>query len=448
MHHNVVTEAQKQAGEHADQVNWETGQVLSYWDEMYNGVVTAWNWVRGIFGKDPLPLRGSVKENGRQALKRQNATLRAKGTPPGDRHLGGPAIVGEEGRELAYIPGQGVTMLGSRGPEFLDLPAGTSVLPNKYTESLLRMYGFPGYADGVGDFFNVFLKGTGAAWDFIKNKFSLGSNFPSWLTNLAGNPITSMGDMAKDALKNLFGDFTSSGAAGSGVQRWAGVAAQALMMTGQYTKANLDRLLYQMQTESGGNPQSINLWDSNAKRGIPSKGLMQVIDPTFRAYAMPGYNSIWDPLSNILASIRYSLARYGSLARAYQGHGYATGGEINSQQYAMLGENGYKEWVITSEPRYRSSNLDMWAAAGQALGVPTIPNVSTSNGYGASAATGLGVVVDRLNQVIDKFEEAINNPIYLEAALVADGRELGRASYKYVTEFQDKESGRKSRFGG
>jgi hypothetical protein len=82
-----------------------------------------------------------------------------------------------------------------------------------------------------------------------------------------------------------------------------------------------------MQQESGGNPRAINLWDSNAKRGTPSKGLMQVIDPTFRAYAMPGHNAdIWDPLSNILASERYAMARYGSLSAAYnKAGGYELG---------------------------------------------------------------------------------------------------------------------------
>lgn len=51
---------------------------------------------------------------------------------------------------------------------------------------------------------------------------------------------------------------------------------------------------------------------------------------TFRAYAMPGYASdIYDPLSNILASMRYALARYGSLSAAYnRAGGYAGGGEV------------------------------------------------------------------------------------------------------------------------
>ncbi|MBY8847199.1 hypothetical protein, partial [Streptomyces sp. SP2-10] len=35
--------------------------------------------------------------------------------------------------------------------------------------------------------------------------------------------------------------------------------------------------------ESGGNPNAQNNWDVNAQKGIPSKGLLQVIDPTFNA---------------------------------------------------------------------------------------------------------------------------------------------------------------------
>jgi hypothetical protein len=35
--------------------------------------------------------------------------------------------------------------------------------------------------------------------------------------------------------------------------------------------------------ESGGNPRSINLWDSNAKAGHPSMGLAQTIGPDVRA---------------------------------------------------------------------------------------------------------------------------------------------------------------------
>jgi uncharacterized protein YukE len=70
-----------------------------------------------------------------------------------------------------------------------------------------------------------------------------------------------------------------------------------------------------IEHESSGNPDAVNNWDSNAAAGTPSEGLMQTISPTFEAYALPGYNSnILDPVSNIVAGVRYAISRYGSLA--------------------------------------------------------------------------------------------------------------------------------------
>ncbi|CAM5696611.1 transglycosylase SLT domain-containing protein [Streptomyces californicus] len=40
--------------------------------------------------------------------------------------------------------------------------------------------------------------------------------------------------------------------------------------------------------ESSGNPNAVNDWDINARNGIPSKGLLQVIQPTFDAYHVKG----------------------------------------------------------------------------------------------------------------------------------------------------------------
>ncbi|WP_405420770.1 transglycosylase SLT domain-containing protein [Streptomyces erythrochromogenes] len=66
--------------------------------------------------------------------------------------------------------------------------------------------------------------------------------------------------------------------------------------------------------ESSGNPKAINLWDINARNGIPSKGLLQVIDPTFKAYHVPGTSlDSYDPVANITAACNYAAARYGSI---------------------------------------------------------------------------------------------------------------------------------------
>ncbi|MFE7774915.1 transglycosylase SLT domain-containing protein [Streptomyces sp. NPDC057445] len=69
-----------------------------------------------------------------------------------------------------------------------------------------------------------------------------------------------------------------------------------------------------LMRESSGDVFAINLWDSNAKAGIPSKGLMQVIDPTFRAYHVDGTSwDIYDPIANITAACNYAAKRYGSI---------------------------------------------------------------------------------------------------------------------------------------
>ncbi|MGP9039821.1 phage tail tape measure protein [Cytobacillus kochii] len=445
MHYDVIAEAQKQAGSHVDEVNWETGEVLSGWDSMYNGVLKAWNWVRGLFGKEPLAKRGTVKETGRQKQKRQNARLTsgyAIGTPS-TGHPGGPAIVGEEGPELAHIPGKGVTLLGLKGAEFhSNLPKGSSVLPNPLTENLLKSYGFPGYKDGIGDYFDVFLKGAGNVWDMVKKKFNLkDSIFPSWMKSHTGNPLAAIGDMATSSIKEMWDNwfsFDTESIKGSGVQRWSGVAAKALMMTGQYNKANLDRLLYQMKTESGGNPSAINLWDINAKRGIPSKGLMQVIDPTFRAYAHPGFNkNIYDPLSNILASIRYAVSRYGSLAKAYRGVGYETGGLINNDGLYRLAEGGWPEFVIPTDPSRRTDAMKLLALAGKQIQGNKRPNQLSGVGTHANESNELLNAVLEQNQILMSLLQSSRS---IESKPVLSEGDIGRAYDKYNANEQTKHS--------
>ncbi|RKN44875.1 transglycosylase SLT domain-containing protein [Streptomyces hoynatensis] len=66
--------------------------------------------------------------------------------------------------------------------------------------------------------------------------------------------------------------------------------------------------------ESSGNPRAINLWDINAKNGVPSKGLLQVIQPTFNRYHVEGTSwDLYDPVANIVAACNYAADRYGSM---------------------------------------------------------------------------------------------------------------------------------------
>jgi SLT domain-containing protein len=55
---------------------------------------------------------------------------------------------------------------------------------------------------------------------------------------------------------------------------------------------------------------------------------MQTIDSTFNAYMAPGHGDVWNPVDNIVAGVRYAIARYGSLENVpgvvavAEGHGY------------------------------------------------------------------------------------------------------------------------------
>ncbi|MCL7424204.1 MULTISPECIES: transglycosylase SLT domain-containing protein [unclassified Streptomyces] len=70
--------------------------------------------------------------------------------------------------------------------------------------------------------------------------------------------------------------------------------------------------------ESSGNQYAINNWDSNAAAGTPSKGLLQVIDPTFQAYHVAGTSfDPYDPVANITAACNYAAQRYGSIDNVF-----------------------------------------------------------------------------------------------------------------------------------
>ncbi|MFI9045666.1 transglycosylase SLT domain-containing protein [Streptomyces sp. NPDC053427] len=66
--------------------------------------------------------------------------------------------------------------------------------------------------------------------------------------------------------------------------------------------------------ESSGNPNAVNGYDVNAVNGVPSKGLLQVIQPTFDSYHVSGTaNKLTDPVANITAAANYAADKYGSI---------------------------------------------------------------------------------------------------------------------------------------
>lgn len=265
-------------------------------------------------------------------------------------------------RELVQYP-NGQTVIPTGRNVVLPMPKGTKVMPAGQTAALMGITGVKKYKSGIGNFFG---NTVGKITDIASNIFSYIKD-PKKLLQAAIDKFTDLTGalepgitIAKTAVNSLFdtavskikGFFDSFGAVdykpSAGVEQWRGLAKQALLLTHQFSESNLNALLTQMMHESGGNPNAINNWDINAIRGIPSKGLMQVIDPTFRANAMEGFNTnIYDPLSNMIAAINYTVGRYGSLyagwtARGYKG--YANGiGTFSMSDFPKYSTGGFPE---------------------------------------------------------------------------------------------------------
>ena len=113
---------------------------------------------------------------------------------------------------------------------------------------------------------------------------------------------------------------------GGGLDGWIAEALQVMNLP-QNLAPGIKQII---MSESGGNPRAINNWDSNAARGTPSRGLMQTIPSTFRAYVHPDLagRSITDPVANITAGVRYMIDRYGMDTVRAGGRSSASGGYL------------------------------------------------------------------------------------------------------------------------
>lgn len=182
-----------------------------------------------------------------------------------------------------------------------------------------------------------------------------------------------------------------------GAEQWRGMAEWAI----DYVKRTLSgpaqtqAMVEQIGDESGGNPRAVNNYDINAQNGVPSGGLLQVIEPTFQANRDPKLpNDKFDPAANLVAALRYYSGRYGKDLTSRWGHGkggYATGGYVSGPGtgtsdsiYTRL-SNG--EFVVNAKSTRRNLPLlkalndggTPVAAGATRRGVSITNNVTVSN---------------------------------------------------------------------
>lgn len=177
-----------------------------------------------------------------------------------------------------------------------------------------------------------------------KNRFA-GNKFVQMGTGIAGKAFEGIKGKAADLLGKMPGFL--SGALDAGRKVFDGVASrvkltawmtEALGKKGLLNPGNLASGVARALKESGGNPNIIQQVRDINSGGNEARGLMQVIPPTFKQYAEPGHGNILDPVDNILASINYTLRRYGSLRAGWdQPGGYALGGVVDQVWDAPVG---------------------------------------------------------------------------------------------------------------
>lgn len=284
-----------------------------------------------------------------------------------EQGVGNFSITGAPGHELPHHRPTGaaagwlVPGIGNSDSVPALLTPGEAVVPKYLTPAvapLLKAHGVPGFASGgVVRTGNVGVL-TGAA--------STGFN-KDFISQFTAAMEGAMSSAMKSAIRQAFAAMV--GNVGAGVQRWTGLVQKALGMEG-LSPMLAGRVLFQMSTESGGNPNAINLSDSNAAAGDPSRGLLQTIMSTFTAYHWPGTSwNIYDPLANIAAAINYARHRYGPLLMSGgmgmgSGHGYGHGTMGASPGWAWTGEFGPElvnfhggERVLSHGSSLRNSHL-------------------------------------------------------------------------------------------
>lgn len=401
-------------------------------------ILDAWNAVLKFFGQKPIPIA--------KTTPKKSPHISANSYATGGVARNGLALVGEAGPELVYTPyADNVRVVGVGGAEFTHLKAGEQVLNARDTKRLMGgSYSgvLPGYAKGTS-VLSSWLSNIKKASDKVLKKIpkSIKNMLKSpveWVNNLFSTkwdapktayPFAKINEMVK--LKDMFKKNTTNfikgifkkaykvlddavasvaNPGGAGVMRWKSYVAKALKANGiDATSYRISKILSTIQRESGGNPRAINLWDSNAKAGIPSKGLMQTIGPTFNAYKLKGHNDIYNGFDNLLAAINYIKHRYGTSDAAFArvaASGYANGGLVAKEQLAHVAEGNNPEMIIPLSPLKRPRAMQLAQQVVNKFNAESSQGVQHTN---TNVEDKLDILIDQFTSVLGQLKQVIKN---------------------------------------
>ncbi|MDN7145264.1 phage tail tape measure protein [Liquorilactobacillus mali] len=323
------------------------------------------------------------------------------------------ALVGEAGPEIAYKPYSGTArIVGAKGAEMTTLEAGEKVLNASDTSKVLagQFTGkLPAYATG-----------SGTLTDFMNSMVSKVKNFTGNISKtvqgLLDNPesvvkkitdkitgdgkLGNLGDhlfstisggienMLVNSIKKIADNYlsVSDNPSGSGVTRWKPYiekAAKVLKVTLSGSDENI--VLKRIKQESNGSPTITNNWDSNAKAGHPSIGLLQYIQPTLDSWVPKGVKpTITNGYTQLLAGFNDSnFIKDISVKGGWGPTGHkrmANGGIVSTNQMIEVAEGNVPEAVVPLDLSKRSRAYQVMSEALNYFG-------KTDNGTATSTST-------------------------------------------------------------
>lgn len=354
---------------------------------------------------------------------------------------------GPDWKELVQTPDGNLFMSQERNWTGF-LPEGTRVYSGAETRQIMNAVGVSHYATGgiVGaqHFADGGIIGEGIDWakgslenigSWLGDKFSALEDFLAdplkatkgllekatsgmykGLGNFADiahgamNKLTQpIADWFKKGLEKLEAQFESGGASPDLIR--AAAAKMHIAISG----GDISHIMNVIKHESGGNARAINNWDSNAKAGHPSKGILQFIDGTFRKYAVAGHTNIYSPFDQLLAMFNDTTWRSDLTLGGWGPTGsrrFATGGEVFGLTNAIIGDNPeHHEFVLNP---YAVSAEPLLDRAFEATAQAQPANSSTGNGN-----SKLDQMIDLLGKVLVAIESQ-DTDIYLDGEKVTD----------------------------
>ncbi|MCO4330140.1 phage tail tape measure protein [Staphylococcus hyicus] len=247
------------------------------------------------------------------------------------------------------------------------------------------------------------------------------------------------------------GGKNAPGGSGAANARRAIRAAQNIL-GGQYKASWItDEMMRVARRESNYTANAVNNWDSNAMAGTPSRGMFQMIDPSFRAYAKAGYGNPLNPTHQAISAMRYIVGKWvpimGSWRSAFKRAGdyaYKTGGLVHNGLY-HLGDDGYPEWIIPTDPSRADDAAKLLALASNDISKNKRPKHFSSPNVGGNGDSYLEKKLDTMIGLLIKLvgsNEEIANKDYEP---VIDNFGLGDFINKTVDK-RERDTSRKQRF--